>query len=79
MSQVKAKKHISIYIEQTERYVFMAVLLVLVAGVVYVGFFFNTGKGWLLLERKETMSDFYFNEKNKQERLSALIHTCEQF
>jgi len=27
----------------------------------YAGFFLYTGKGWLLLERKETISDFYYN------------------
>ncbi len=61
MSQVKAKKHKTIYIERIEKYVFVTTLLVLVAGLAYAGYFFYTGKGWLLLERKETVSDFYFN------------------
>ena len=51
MSQVK---------KNLEHSLFYIALALAAALLIYVGFYIYTGKGWLILERKETISDFYY-------------------
>jgi Tfp pilus assembly protein PilF len=58
MSQVKIRSAKKLHV--LERYIFYIACVLFVALFAYAAFYIYTGKGWLLLERKETVSDFYY-------------------